>query len=321
MPIPERPLRTLTRILLAAFSIGIHTNVHAQPSGFDIAQLMQLLSKIESHEAVFTEKKQLALLTDPLISKGTLRYRRPNYIERSSTAPRIERFIYENDKIIIETNGQQRSLQANTQPTVGALIESMRATLAGDEASLRRHYQLRLTGASANWTLELTPVHASLAKRIREHRPHDLPRLLEQSARHPQLIVIGSRLHDKRGIPRARYLANRFANFWIAWAAGYPLVDSQSGFRIYPAALLLDLPKHMQSLKGFVFESEILIQAGEHGVYSRAVPIPAIYSSARRKSYFHPLYDTAQIAWMVAKRLFARRMYLHGLCASLSRRR
>lgn len=154
-----------------------------------------------------------------------------------------------------------------------------------------------------------------------QHRPHDLPRLLEQSARHPQLIVIGSRLHDKRGIPRARYLANRFANFWIAWAAGYPLVDSQSGFRIYPAALLLDLPKHMQSLKGFVFESEILIQAGEHGVYSRAVPIPAIYSSARRKSYFHPLYDTAQIAWMVAKRLFARRMYLHGLCASLSRRR
>ncbi len=152
-----------------------------------------------------------------------------------------------------------------------------------------------------------------------QHRPQDLPRLLEESARHPQSIVIGSRLHDKAGIPLARYLANRFANFWIAWAAGYPLEDSQSGFRIYPASLLTDLPKHMQSLQGFVFESEILIHAGAHGIFNRAVPVPAIYSVARRQSYFRPVRDIALIALMVARRLLARRMYLRGLVASLNR--
>ena len=152
-----------------------------------------------------------------------------------------------------------------------------------------------------------------------QHRPQDLPRLLEESARNPQSIVIGSRLHDKARIPTARYLANRFANFWIAWAAGYPLEDSQSGFRIYPASLLTDLPEHMQSLQGFVFESEILIHAGARGIYSRAVPIPAIYSAARRQSYFRPVRDIALIARMVARRLLARGMHLRGLVASLNR--
>ena len=150
-----------------------------------------------------------------------------------------------------------------------------------------------------------------------QHRPQDLPLLLEASAQYPQSIVIGSRLHDKASIPPARYRANRFANFWIAWAAGYPLTDSQSGFRIYPATLLVDLPKRMQSLPGFVFESEILIYAATRGIFSRAVPIPAIYSAASRPSHFRPVYDIALIVKMVASRLLSRRMHLRGLMASL----
>jgi glycosyltransferase involved in cell wall biosynthesis len=151
-----------------------------------------------------------------------------------------------------------------------------------------------------------------------QHRPQDLPRLLEESTRNPLSIVIGSRLHDKAGIPATRYCANRFANFWIAWAAGYPIKDSQSGFRIYPAALLIDLPKHMQSLKGFVFESEILIHAGARGIFSRAVPIPAIYAAVRRQSHFRPILDIAPIVFMVTRRLLARGMHLRGLMMSLN---
>ncbi|MFN0160127.1 MAG: LolA-related protein [Burkholderiales bacterium] len=142
----------------------------AQTGSFDIARLMQLLARVEAHEATFTEKKQLALLTAPLISKGTLRYRRPHYVERNTSAPNPERFIYENGQIMVEANGRQRRLQAGAQPALGALIESIRATLSGDEEALRRHYRLLLTGNGANWVLELTPLHADLAQRLRQIR-------------------------------------------------------------------------------------------------------------------------------------------------------
>jgi hypothetical protein len=36
-------------------------------------------------------------------------------------------------------------------------------------------------------------------------------------------------------IVKLRRFANRLADFWISWAAGYPIKDSQSGFRFSPA--------------------------------------------------------------------------------------
>lgn len=150
-----------------------------------------------------------------------------------------------------------------------------------------------------------------------QHLPEDIPRLLQHFRQTPNAIIIGSRLHEKSNIPRARYNANRFANFWIAWAAGYPIVDSQSGFRIYPANLL-DLVKvaHRRS-SSFVFESEILIEAGRRGVTSLPVSISAIYLPQARASHFRPVVDIARIVRMVAWKLLSRGFYLQGLWRSL----
>lgn len=167
MSVLKHLLRRFAWIVFAWFST---TFAYAQQGAFDVVQLMRLLAKVESHEAHFTEKKTLVLLTEPMISKGTLRYRRPNYVERNTTSPKPARFIYENDDITVEANGRQRRIQANTQPALGALIESIRATLAGDEYALRRHYKLALTGTGTNWVLELTPVNASIAHRVRQIR-------------------------------------------------------------------------------------------------------------------------------------------------------
>jgi hypothetical protein len=139
----------------------------AQTGNLEISRLMQILAQVETRESTFTEKKFLALLTEPLVSRGTLRYRRPNYVERLTTTPRQERFIYENGKITIESGDQQRQFQIKDQPALGALVESIRATLAGDEITLRRHYQLRLTGTRTGWNLEMSPVDPDLVSRIR----------------------------------------------------------------------------------------------------------------------------------------------------------
>lgn len=142
-----------------------------------------------------------------------------------------------------------------------------------------------------------------------QHRAEDIPRMLEASKAYPDLLIIGSRMRDRSQFPTSRYRANRFANFWIAWAAGHPLSDSQSGFRVYPAALLRAYPAARRKAHGFVFESEIIIEAGRRGYASLAVPIPAIYISSPRKSHFRPVLDILRITRMVAMKLLQR-----GLC-------
>ena len=149
-----------------------------------------------------------------------------------------------------------------------------------------------------------------------QHCPEDMPLLTEAYAAAPGRIVIGSRLHQRDEIPSARYWANRFANFWIGWAAGYAIADSQSGFRIYPAALFSRAKVKHDEAHSFVFESEILIEAARLGVHAKCVPIGVIYSSRARPSHFRPVVDIARIVRMVAWRLLARGLYLQGLYRS-----
>jgi len=150
-----------------------------------------------------------------------------------------------------------------------------------------------------------------------QHRAEDIPLLAQANAVAPGRIVIGSRLHMREAIPPARYWANRLANFWISWAAGYAIADTQSGFRVYPAALFAKAKVGHDEAHSFVFESEILIEAARLGVQAVCVPISVIYSSRARPSHFRPVVDIARIVRMVAWRLLARGLYLQGLYRSL----
>ncbi|NMJ41313.1 glycosyltransferase family 2 protein [Roseomonas sp. JC162] len=149
-----------------------------------------------------------------------------------------------------------------------------------------------------------------------QHRPEDLPRLLALAR--PDRIVIGSR-RRATGQPAARRRANRVADFWISWAAGHAVADSQSGFRIYPAAALTALDRYEGRARRFSFESEILIDAARAGITTVAADIPALYAGTlKRPSHFRPVADISRIVMMVAGKLLARGMDPAGLRRALA---
>jgi len=151
-----------------------------------------------------------------------------------------------------------------------------------------------------------------------QHDPADLPRLLMAAQNHPDRLVIGSRLWNRDVIPKSRYRANRFANFWIAWASGQAIEDSQSGFRVYPAQLIRLCRFKMSRDRSFVFESEIIIEAARHRFLCAFQPVQTTYPKNARPSHFRPVKDIARITRMVAWRLFIRGFFLSGLWRSLS---
>jgi glycosyltransferase involved in cell wall biosynthesis len=206
---------------------------------------------------------------------------------------------------------------ANIAEASGALV-LRNAGNQGKGASLWRGMQAAVAaGASRVVTLDADG----------QHRPQDIPLLLSRrpSSEEPARIVIGSRraggraASRSRAAPRARYLANRVADFWVSWAARHPVEDSQSGFRVYPAELLRRLAARPPMVRGFAFESEILIEAGRLGVRTVAVDIPSIYSAMQRPSHFRPVADIARIVLMVAGKLLRGGMDPLGLWRSLGR--
>jgi len=153
-----------------------------------------------------------------------------------------------------------------------------------------------------------------------QHMPEHIPALIEAARAHPRTIVIGARRSSLSVAPALRYYANRIADFWISWACGQRLRDSQSGFRLYPVGLFAGLRAQHDRAHGFVFESEILIEAARLGYRVTAVAIPAIYHSQARPSYYRTR-DSLRITRMVAWKLLSRGMFLPGLYRAFLRPR
>lgn len=146
-----------------------------------------------------------------------------------------------------------------------------------------------------------------------QHAAADLPRLLAAAKQYPNHIVIGARLLGKDAQPGRNRFGNRVADFFVSWTCGQRIADTQSGQRYYPRAvveLALTLPHD-----GFVFESEILIEAANRGIRTISVPIHSRYEDDRRASHFKPIRDVARITRMIAARLIP-----HGMMPGNYRR-
>lgn len=152
-----------------------------------------------------------------------------------------------------------------------------------------------------------------------QHRPEDIPKLLDAHRRWPDRLVIAARLERRDRAPRMRRCANAIADFWLSWAAGWPIRDSQSGFRLYPASLLQRMSGPRPGQGGFAFESQALLQAARLGCHPVTVAIETLYPPQNRPSHYRPWRDTLRITALVAGELFGHGLYPTGLLRALRR--
>lgn len=150
-----------------------------------------------------------------------------------------------------------------------------------------------------------------------QHSPADIPRLINQAELTPHRIIIGARRRPWTRHTWHRIMANRIADFWVSWAAGHPIADSQSGFRIYPMSLIAQLTIPTGPERSFVFESEILVEGAKLGFWSLPVPIESDPRQAPRPSYFRPVVDIARITIMIGGKLLSEGLAPRNLYHSL----
>ncbi len=150
-----------------------------------------------------------------------------------------------------------------------------------------------------------------------QHAGSDIPRLERLAALEPDALIIAARSRERDRAPRLRRFANETADFWISWACGRRIADTQSGFRLYPAALLARLPTRPRRGQGFAFETELLIDAMQAGAALHTVPIGTRYPAYSRGSHYRPWGDTWSIIRLVGGRLLRRGMHPMGLVRSL----
>lgn len=134
----------------------------ALPDEWDLKSLMQQMAQVPASRARFVETRHIALLTQPLELKGSLSYERPNRLSKHVQSPFDELLSIDGDTLTLVNTKKVATFSLREQPAAAALVESVRATLAGDLAQLERHYRLQFSGTRAAWRLRLVPREAQV---------------------------------------------------------------------------------------------------------------------------------------------------------------
>ncbi|MDE3059164.1 MAG: glycosyltransferase family 2 protein [Bacteroidota bacterium] len=111
-----------------------------------------------------------------------------------------------------------------------------------------------------------------------QHDPHSIPEFFTAFASGAFDILIGSRLHDMRGMPVHRKLSNIITTSLVRARTGAGIGDSQSGFRLIGKKVLEEV--RLVSA-GFEAETEFLIKAAARGFRFGSVPIRTIYAGEK----------------------------------------
>lgn len=161
---PRSVTRQPPRLKACLFAITLLLSLVAAPAraAWDVAQLMQGLAQNKSGRASFVEKKYIAMLDQPVESSGELLFTAPDRLEKRTFKPKAESMLIENGTLTVERGKRRMVLRLRDYPELVAFTESIRGTLAGDLAALRRVYNLDLEGSEEHWTLVLRPVETKM---------------------------------------------------------------------------------------------------------------------------------------------------------------
>lgn len=138
----------------------------AQAAPLSIDQLMAALAKQPQGAATYTETKTIAMLEQPLESSGELLFVPPARLEKRTLRPKPESMVLDGDTLTLTRGRRTHVLRLQDYPQVAGMVESIRATLAGDRKALEKVYQPALSGDTERWTLTLTPLDARVGKVI-----------------------------------------------------------------------------------------------------------------------------------------------------------
>lgn len=128
-----------------------------------------------------------------------------------------------------------------------------------------------------------------------QHLPEEIPRFLE-AARAGAKLLVGNRMAETKDMPFHRWLTNRFMSSQISLLCGQQVADTQCGFRMIHRDLA---PLLLGGVKGFDYETEMLILAAWQGERIVSVPVSTVYGE--EVSSIHPAPDALRFFHLMGR--------------------
>jgi len=157
--------RRILKVLFAGVAAHL---APARAEDGDLEKLFALFAAQGERRRAFVERRYSVLFRNPPESRGSLYFRPPAFLERTVVSPRRETVRIDATNVTLTTEGDdgkpvERKASLASIPQLASLVLTIRATLAGDLATLRRMYYIDLKQPLPHWRIQMKPVEEPVA--------------------------------------------------------------------------------------------------------------------------------------------------------------
>lgn len=146
----------------AALSVPVQAATELQL----LEQVRQQMPALEQVAGRFTQRKYLAVLPQPLVSKGQFRFDRAQGLDWQISEPLASRLVFDHDGLKQLQNGETLWQVSGDQPVVAMIGQVISAVLSADWTTLARYFEISGQLASGQWQLSLTPKDNAMAQML-----------------------------------------------------------------------------------------------------------------------------------------------------------
>ncbi len=131
--------------------------------------LAQAFTGVTTLRAAFTDRKEIALLDAPLVSKGHLFYQRPDRLHMVTESPSRQAVTLAGTKVkVVQKDlGREQAMDLSASDIAKAVVSNILLVLGGRIDELTQLYRCSAEAEADAWHLSLIPLKEPMSKVIR----------------------------------------------------------------------------------------------------------------------------------------------------------
>ena len=160
-PPDSRPYRGRLLLALAALCA-----LSSPARSADLATILAGTAVQPPAEIGFREERHNPMFREPMVLAGRLEYLDAGVLRKVVEFPFAEDILVEDNRVAVTRDGKTRKLSLNRSRALKTILGAIEAVLAGDQARLEESFQCDVTGPIDAWSLQMTPLAKSVARRL-----------------------------------------------------------------------------------------------------------------------------------------------------------
>ena len=133
-----------------------------------LRRIVAASAAIESFSCDFEQVREVAILSEPDVSRGVMQYNRDGRILWRYTSPSAYQIAFTKDAVVITRNGQVQNLGFSDSPYLGQLRELLLGIMNGGELARDGQFQVRVMQYEPETVVSLIPEKRQLKRLFSE---------------------------------------------------------------------------------------------------------------------------------------------------------